>query len=372
MGYKVQSQRMNFMADVFRIRRPFADVVETSATAGYNCGGATLIAGQICENDQIVGQQINYGAEAMLSGNITHSLRITGGITALSPKLTHTFVLLPVGNQYVSATCTDPTGVAKTALVCQSYVTNNKTLVGIPDYKSNILAEYQIPKLTHAYFNFDWQHVGRRPVNDMNSYYVPQYNTFDLGGRYTARVFGKVATWIVTFNNVSNVHYWSISSFFASEHRPSQVRFGNDYTYEDIRSSPAILVGAYNNPWADRVMSDLPFVFRESGEVLWIEDRTKPGQTWKASLNGRLGSKDFALVARMLNSKTGQFLVIVSGVGMVGTKAAGKIITHEEDLKAALSSATPGWEKKNLEFVIETDIVDTSPSPSHVVALKSW
>ena len=163
-----------------------------------------------------------------------------------------------------------------------------------------------------------------------------------------------------------------LSSFFASEHRPSQVRFGNDYTYEDIRSSPAILVGAYNNPWADRVMSDLPFVFRESGEVLWIEDRTKPGQTWKASLNGRLGSKDFALVARMLNSKTGQFLVIVSGVGMVGTKAAGKIITHEEDLKAALSSATPGWEKKNLEFVIETDIVDTSPSPSHVVAMKSW
>lgn len=163
-----------------------------------------------------------------------------------------------------------------------------------------------------------------------------------------------------------------LSSFFASERRPSQVRFGSDYTYDDIRSSPAILVGAYNNPWADRVMSDLPFVFRESGEVLWIEDRTKPGQTWKASLNGRLGSKDFALVARILNSKTGQFLVIVSGIGMVGTQAAGKIITHEEDLKAALSSAGPGWEKKSLEFVIETDIVDGSPSPSHVVALKSW
>ncbi len=82
-------------------------------------------------------------------------------------------------------------------------------MVGIPDYKSNILAEYQIPKLTHAYFNFDWQHVGRRPVDDMNSYYVPQYNTFDLGGRYSAKVFGRLATWLLTFNNVSNVHYWS-------------------------------------------------------------------------------------------------------------------------------------------------------------------
>ncbi len=43
----------------------------------------------------------------------------------------------------------------------------------------------------------------------MNSYWVPQYNTFDLGDRYSARVFGKLATRLVTFNNVSNVHYWS-------------------------------------------------------------------------------------------------------------------------------------------------------------------
>ena len=209
MGYKVESQRMNFTADVFRIRRPFADVVETSTTAGSNCGGTPLPAGDICENDQIVGQQINYGAETMLSGNLSHSLRIIGGITALNPKLTHTFVLLPAGNQYVSATCTDPAGVAPSALICPSYVTNNKTFVGIPDYKSNILAQYRLPLLSTAFFTFDWQHVGRRAADDMNSYYVPQYNTFDLGGRYSARVFGKVATWLVTFNNISNVHYWS-------------------------------------------------------------------------------------------------------------------------------------------------------------------
>jgi iron complex outermembrane receptor protein len=209
MGYKVVSRRMNFMTDVFRIRRPFADVEETSTTAGYNCGGTPLPAGDICENDQIIGQQINFGAEAMLSGNVTRSLRVIGGITALNPKLTHTFVLLPAGNQYVSATCKDPAGVAASALVCPTYVTNNRNLVGIPDYKSNILAEYHLPALSTAFFTFDWQHVDRRPADDMNSYYVPQYNTFDLGGRYSARVFGKLATWLITFNNVTNTHYWS-------------------------------------------------------------------------------------------------------------------------------------------------------------------
>jgi iron complex outermembrane receptor protein len=206
-GYKIESQRMNFSADVFRIRRPFADVVVTSTTAGYNCGGVVLAAGQTCETDQIIGQQINYGAEAMLSGNVTKSLRVIGGITALNPKLTDTFVLLPSTNKYVmTANC--PAGFTASTL-CPSYVTNNKNFVGIPDYKSNVLAEYQLPVLSTAYFTFDWQHVGRRAADDMNSYWVPQYNTFDLGGRYSAKVFGKLATWLVTFNNVSNVHYWS-------------------------------------------------------------------------------------------------------------------------------------------------------------------
>jgi iron complex outermembrane receptor protein len=208
-GYKLQSRRMNFTADVFRIRRPFADVEETSTTAGYNCGGTALPAGDICENDQIVGQQINQGAEAMLSGNLTQRLRMIGGITALTPILKDTFVLLPAGNPNVSAGCKDPTGVAASALVCPSYVTDNKNLVGIPDYKSNILAEYRMPVLVGAFFTFNWQHVGRRAADDRNSYWVPQYNTFDVGGRYSARVFGRVATWLFTVNNVSNVHYWS-------------------------------------------------------------------------------------------------------------------------------------------------------------------
>ena len=163
-----------------------------------------------------------------------------------------------------------------------------------------------------------------------------------------------------------------LAVFFTAEHRLSQIRLGNDYTYEDLRSSPAILVGAYNNPWIDRVMSDLPIAFKESGEVLWIEDRTKSGQAWRASTDGRLGIRDFALVARILNSKTGQFLVIVSGVGMVGTKAAGGFISNEQAMEAALRGTPDGWEKKNLEVVLETDIVEGSPSPSRPVAVKVW
>jgi iron complex outermembrane receptor protein len=117
----------------------------------------------------------------MLSGRIINSLMITGGLTVLSPKLTDT-------------------GIA---------ATNNRNFVGIPDFKSNILAEYRLPKIVGAYFNFDWQHVGRRPIDDINSAYTPQYNLFDFGVRYTTHMFEKPTTWRVTVNNITDVHYWS-------------------------------------------------------------------------------------------------------------------------------------------------------------------
>ena len=81
--------------------------------------------------------------------------------------------------------------------------------MGIPNYKSNILAEYRLPILAGMFFNFDWQHVGRRPIDDINSTWTPEYNTFDFGLRYTTKLIGKITTWRITVNNITNVHYWS-------------------------------------------------------------------------------------------------------------------------------------------------------------------
>src|SRR5208283_2463789 len=122
-----------------------------------------------CQSYQITGDQRNYGIETMMSGRIVERLMVTGGLTVLNPKLTDT-------------------GIA---------ATNDRNFVGIPDFKSNILAEYRLPKVVGAYLNFDWQHVGRRPIDDINSEYTPQYNIFDFGVRYTTHVFEKVTTFRV-------------------------------------------------------------------------------------------------------------------------------------------------------------------------------
>ncbi len=177
IGYKLRLRRINFTTDVFRLERPFANYV--AGIVNPVCGSQSGTAN--CEAYQITGNQLNYGAEAMLSGRIFERLMLTGGLTALNPKLTDT-------------------GIA---------ATNNKDFVGIPDWHSNILAEYQVPRLTGLFFNTDWQHVGRRPVDDINSEYTPQFNTFDFGIRYTTRIADRVTNFRITVNNATNVFYWS-------------------------------------------------------------------------------------------------------------------------------------------------------------------
>jgi iron complex outermembrane receptor protein len=177
IGYKLRVRRINFSTALFRLDRPFANY--TTNVVNPVCGA--LSGTMNCETYQITGEQRNYGIETMMSGRIVESLMVTGGLTVLNPKLTDT-------------------GIA---------ATNDRNFVGIPDFKSNVLAEYRVPVLTGTFFTFDWQHVGRRAIDDINSEYTLQYNTFDFGIKYSAKVFGKLTTWRITANNATNVHYWS-------------------------------------------------------------------------------------------------------------------------------------------------------------------
>lgn len=161
-----------------------------------------------------------------------------------------------------------------------------------------------------------------------------------------------------------------LSRLFAGIHKASQVRIGRDFTYEDLRNSPAVLIGAFDNPWTMRVTAELPFAFREQeGEIVETGGR---GRIWRMEGRSFRGNKDFAIVARLVNSKTGQFLVIVAGIGMVGTRAAGALVSHEDSLNAALQAAPKRWEGRNLELVLESDVVDGSASPPRVIALTAW
>jgi iron complex outermembrane receptor protein len=177
IGYKFIVRQITVSTAVFRIERPFATYATgvSSPVCGSKAGTSS------CQEFAITGNQVNNGFESMLSGRVIEGLMVTGGVSVLDPRLADTGIV----------------------------ATNNKQFVGIPNYKSNILAEYRVAVVPGAFLNVDWQHVGRRPLDDINSAFTPQYNVWDLGVRYTSTIVGKLTTWRVTVNNVSDVHYWS-------------------------------------------------------------------------------------------------------------------------------------------------------------------
>lgn len=171
---------------------------------------------------------------------------------------------------------------------------------------------------------------------------------------------------------VNKVHIYNaalLSVLFERLHKASQVKVGSDFSYNDLQNSPTVLLGAFENPWSIRMAADLPYYLDD--ENYTIAEKGGQRRVWRIEPVA-VNTKDFAIVARLLNSKTGQFQVIIAGIDIPGTEAAGKLVTSHDILSVALRSAPSGWQNKNLEFVIETDVIDRSDSSMRVVAVKAW
>jgi hypothetical protein len=155
--------------------------------------------------------------------------------------------------------------------------------------------------------------------------------------------------------------------------KPSQIRIGNESSFDELRGSPAVLIGGYSNRWTMEMTSDLRFVFEEKDGVLWIHDRTSPEKKWfcRLGLHGEV-VVDFGVVTRLLDSKTGHSVVSVAGITAPGTDAAAQFISAPEYLAELARTAPPGWEKKNMQILVQTSVIDAGASPPHVVASYFW
>lgn len=165
----------------------------------------------------------------------------------------------------------------------------------------------------------------------------------------------------------------AVSALLGKIGKPSQLRVGMHYSFADLRNSPAVVVGAFNNRWTMQFTSSLRFVFIEDDGRFMIRDQTNGGQVWEKHFDKK-GEMidDTAIVARLLDSKTGQFTIIVAGIGERGTQAAGDFVSNPELLEQGLRSVPAGWQKKNLEIVLQTTVMDSVPGPPRVVAAYSW
>jgi hypothetical protein len=166
-----------------------------------------------------------------------------------------------------------------------------------------------------------------------------------------------------------------LSALFARINKPSQLRIGDNYSFEDLRNSPAVLVGAFNNRWTLQMTANLRFAFLEADSKgpARIQEQGPSGRVWFPTYarHGR-ATEDFGVVTRLLDSETGQLLIAAAGVAAAGTQAAGEFISTPTYLAEGLQNAPPDWAKKNLQVVIETTVTDWVAGPPRVVATCFW
>jgi len=152
--------------------------------------------------------------------------------------------------------------------------------------------------------------------------------------------------------------------------KPYVLRSGRDINFADLRNRPSVMIGAFNNPWTLELTKDLPFSLQEGTR---IQDRDHRERVWSVTNpTTNATSDDFAVVSRLLVSKTGAPLITAAGIGQYGTQAAAEFLSSPERMGDLLKSAPRGWEYKNMQAVLHVKIVGFTPVAVEVVATSYW
>jgi hypothetical protein len=157
--------------------------------------------------------------------------------------------------------------------------------------------------------------------------------------------------------------------------RPFRLKSQSDATFTDLQSGPTILVGLLNNNWTERLVRKLRFTVENSSGKFIIRDRNNASsQEWSVDYSTPYldVTRDYALVLRMFDPKTEQMVVVAAGITVFGTSAAGDFLTNKEEIGKLSAIAPPGWEKKNMEIVLSTDVIRGRSGHASIVASQFW
>jgi len=157
-------------------------------------------------------------------------------------------------------------------------------------------------------------------------------------------------------------------ALFAGRGKATQLRISNDISFADLRSSPAVLIGAYSNRWTMQMNKDVRFAF---DHFAVIDRAQKKGYTLDDISPDYRSAQDYAIVTRLFHSHTGESMVAAGGITQYGTQSAAEFLTKPEFLDQALKGRK-GWEQKNLQILIHCRVTGATPGPPEVVAVHVW
>jgi hypothetical protein len=166
-----------------------------------------------------------------------------------------------------------------------------------------------------------------------------------------------------------------ITGVLQAHGRTYAVKEDSGTSLTDLRSRPVILVGAMNNIWTMRLIDPLRFRFIDGPPTGQIQDMQNLQNTeWNLNFTQPYTStrNDYAIVARYHDASTDGTVLIVAGLGIYGTEAASELVASPEYLDRLTKMLPAGWENKNLELVLKTNIIRGEPGPPSLVSFATW
>jgi hypothetical protein len=148
-------------------------------------------------------------------------------------------------------------------------------------------------------------------------------------------------------------------------------------TLDDLRHGPAVLIGAFDNAWTLRLTSPLRYHFANDPDMshLWIVDGASGHPRWIVDRNQQMTTniyRDYAILARFTDSNTGRVAIVVAGIGRGGTRIGGEFLTDNADLGQLMRLAHAAGDKKNIEVVLSTQIIDGAAGSPKIEATNFW
>jgi hypothetical protein len=83
-------------------------------------------------------------------------------------------------------------------------------------------------------------------------------------------------------------------------------------------------------------------------------------------------AKDYAIVTRTFDPVTREPVVSLAGLHSFGNQIAGEFVSQESSWNELARRAPAGWEKMNLQVVLETSIIGTTPSSPKIIDVYFW
>lgn len=164
-----------------------------------------------------------------------------------------------------------------------------------------------------------------------------------------------------------------LEPFVEQQHRSVRVRLNLATDLNDLREGPDIFIGGLSNQWTLKLIDPLRYHFAgNDAEAYYIRDSHDPGnRQWSVHLHDKMATvnHDYAIIARVHSEPLGQVAMVIAGIGMTGTAAAGEFLGNPDQVRELERRIGRANRDHDFEAVLKTSVDNGIAGPAEIVAL---